>query len=286
MKYLTKLSMINSKILNLSIVIPTLGEDVLNDCLASIFNSSIMPTEIIIVIPKKFSNINNTLASNNYIKIIYSEDMGQVNQKIIGFKAAKCKYVMQLDSDIILHKNTIKNLHDSLIKFTNPAAVAPFISNGSNTLYTKNRSYLFNLLRNIIINKTTYHKPGIINYFGYNTWFEDYIPKLLTTVEWLPGGCIIFEAKSLIKYNYFPFKGKAYCEDVFHSLELSNNGVHLLFDPNSYVTNKGSDIEKKTIKSIAKEFRIRYSLLKRVKGNQLMFLIWFSIYFFKSFLQK
>ena len=50
-------------------------------------------------------------------------------------------------------------------------------------------------------------------------------------VEWLPGGCVLCLIQDLVTENYFPFPGKAYCEDVIHSVLWRGNGVSLFVLP-------------------------------------------------------
>ena len=72
---------------DLSIVIPTLGETTLNNTLEAILNGSVIPKEIIVVLPighnfKPKINIKNS----DIIKIVFSQQKGQVSQRIFGFK--------------------------------------------------------------------------------------------------------------------------------------------------------------------------------------------------------
>ena len=46
-------------------------------------------------------------------------------------------------------------------------------------------------------------------------------------VDWLPGGCILHYKNQLITSNFYPLDGKAFCEDLMHSLFLRRNGTRL-----------------------------------------------------------
>jgi len=273
---------------NLSIVIPTLGEAVLFKCLNSIYLNTLLPFEIIIVIPSQYKNRVNKINKLKLVRIIYSPIKGQVYQRILGFKSCKCDYVMQLDSDIILSKDTIYKLLYSMRKFYGKNAISPNLSipKKLNNRF-KYRSKLFILIKNFIINGSKYSKPGIVTDIGYNTWFLDsYYYENFYKVEWLPGGCILFNKKSLIKNNYFPFSGRAYCEDVIHSIILSFNKVNLYYFPNIIVINDDYSKEVKTLKSLFQEFKIRFYLLKKVKGSKIRFFLWFVFYLITSIFKK
>jgi hypothetical protein len=48
--------------------------------------------------------------------------------------------------------------------------------------------------------------------------------------EWLPGGCVLQERECLISDNFFPFRGKAYCEDIIHSHLRTLQGINMMVD--------------------------------------------------------
>ena len=43
--------------------------------------------------------------------------------------------------------------------------------------------------------------------------------------DWLPGGCVLSYRTDLITEAFFPFQGKAYCEDIIHSLLRKRRGT-------------------------------------------------------------
>jgi hypothetical protein len=45
--------------------------------------------------------------------------------------------------------------------------------------------------------------------------------------QWLPGGCVVCHREDLVLENFFPFAGKAYCEDLVHSLLRRKRGIRL-----------------------------------------------------------
>ena len=77
------------------------------------------------------------------------------------------------------------------------------------------------MLRNYLIFGQLKSKMGVITSIGYNSWFENKdFKNNFYNVEWLPGGCILFRKEDLIEKNFYPYKGKAYCEDILHSILL------------------------------------------------------------------
>ena len=75
---------------------------------------------------------------------------------------------------------------------------------------------------------TSGYKPGIISLsgVGFGLDFNDKAEDK-TESEWIPGGCILHRSQNLITQDYFPYSGKAYSEDLMHSLLLRENGVKL-----------------------------------------------------------
>jgi hypothetical protein len=50
-------------------------------------------------------------------------------------------------------------------------------------------------------------------------------------VEWLPGGCALHRRENLVLENFYPFSGKAFCEDIPHSLLLRQRKIRLIVVP-------------------------------------------------------
>tara|TARA_Y100000816_G_scaffold275354_1_gene243498 strand:- start:197 stop:1015 length:819 start_codon:yes stop_codon:yes gene_type:complete len=269
------------KTINLSIVIPTLGENSLFHCIDSIKKNTFLPKEILLVIPRNLSyKIEPSFENENFIKIIKTEFQGQVIQKIHGFKLSKSKYVMQLDADILLERDTLKNLYNYIYDKKN-SAVAPLLTPNISGHSKKLPKFIL-LIKNYIICGSTRSKPGVITDIGYNTWFElNDLKKSLYLVEWLPGGCILFTRDALILNNYYPFKNKAYCEDIIHSIYLTNKNVHLYFLPSNKVKNIGYKKSKNSFFEKIKEFKVRYYILKKIRGHLVRFLLWYLLYVIK-----
>ena len=93
---------------DLSIVIPSLGGTGLSKTLNYIHKNKIIPLETIICIPKVYKKL--LLPKSINPKIIYTNVKGQVHQRLIGFKNAKGKYVLQLDDDILINYKSLSKL--------------------------------------------------------------------------------------------------------------------------------------------------------------------------------
>ena len=70
----------------------------------------------------------------------------------------------------------------------------------------------------------------IRNNFGAD---PDYMVNDMLKSDWLPGGCVVHFKSDIIFDNYYPFSGKAYCEDLIHSFHLRKKNVELWVSKNA-----------------------------------------------------
>ena len=216
-----------------SVVIATLGNTNLIETIEQINNGILKPEEILVCIPKEYtSNVKNILNIKN-VKIVPTNVKGQVQQRIEGFKLVKTDYTIQLDDDIYVNENCFNILIQKLKYFGKDSAVSPtlFFKKTKNSCYSNN---YFNskLMRFIYSNNADVNgkisKTGAV--FGINLSLLD---NEHAETEWLPGGCVAHYTKNLILENFYPFHGKAYYEDVYHSILLRKKSLKLLICKNA-----------------------------------------------------
>jgi len=255
--------------LKISIVIATIGNRNLLPTINSLNNNTIKPDEIIISITSKYLNEFQELKTFNNVKIVLSRFKGQVKQRIEGFKNVKNNIVVQLDDDIILKEDCLEKLKNSL-KANGNCAVSPnlFDINLNKSIYNKKIGFKRKIFNFISHGKFNINKGKITD-----SGFEVY-PILIEnnqeifSTEWLVGGCVMHLKKNLILNDYFKFEGKAYCEDLYHSLLLKKNGVKLLVDSSAIAYLK---IEKENFRSyflnLKKDIRVRKKLVLKENLN-------------------
>ena len=78
----------------LSVVIPSLGGNILNNTISSLNSGSIIPDEILISLPS-LQHINQVNISDHNVRLINANCRGQVAQRIYGFEMAQHEYVLQ-----------------------------------------------------------------------------------------------------------------------------------------------------------------------------------------------
>jgi len=158
------------------------------------------------------------------------ENTGQVKQRIEGFISSKYSFILQLDDDILLDDLCLEILYDQINFFNYDVAIGPKYSNQMDgTLHSflsPKDIKLFTKTFYRLLNGADGYVGGKISKSGLNMGVEDFTEDFLE-VDWLPGGCILYKKKNIIIKNYYPFSGKAYSEDVIHSILLSKNRIKL-----------------------------------------------------------
>ena len=207
----------------ISVIIATIGGSVLERTVSLLNNSSVFPDEIIVVIPKEYqANIPVKLFPNLRYEIVPFK--GQVAQRAHGFKIAKYNFVLQLDDDIYLEPNCVENLLSGLNYLGPGHSVGPsiFFKEDGLTIYPS-RKGVFNSFFN-----SDHNKMGTISKIGSAYGYDyDMTNNETNSTEWLAGGCVLHYKSGLILDDFFPFEGKAYGEDLIHSVHLSKNGILL-----------------------------------------------------------
>lgn len=257
----------------LSIVIVTLGGETLEHTIQSIMDSSIVPNEIIISIPIEEA-LNVMHLQSGTVRIHASNLRGQVAQRCEGFKVASGDFVIQMDDDILVEPSSIESLIRALQELPKKSACAPslYFKDSDKSVYSMIRTNsFFQKLYYWILNGRAGYQEGVITKAGteIGVSLSKSQERKIYETEWLPGGMAIHRNENLIIENYFPFSGKAYNEDLYHSLELRRNDCSLFIcgtikawidDPR--LENK-SPI-KQTLRALKKDYLSRKLLVKRL----------------------
>jgi hypothetical protein len=238
----------------LSVVMATLGGLSVEKTLISLNNGSLIPDEIVVSIP---SDRVKTLPIINYPNVMINECQayGQVSQRIEGFKVASGEFVLQIDDDISLDYNCLSNLVSSMESLNGSFAIGPaiFSNKTRQSIFIKNTRGFARKLYYFLVNGKHGYQPGKFYLAGSGEGVTpNYPDESLIQVDWLSGGCVIYRKVDLVTENYFPFQGKAYCEDFIHSFLLTKKGVGLFININAKVS---IDIESYKNQALVSFFR-------------------------------
>ncbi|MFT5519465.1 MAG: glycosyltransferase involved in cell wall biosynthesis [Enterobacterales bacterium] len=277
-----------------SVVIATLGGSSLHETIKRLNSGTIIPTEIIVCIPREHAARVQGFTYDN-VKVLETAIKGQVAQRALGFREALGDYILQIDDDVLIDGRCLEYLVRTL-KTNGRKAVA-----GAAIYETVSDKPVYNKIKKGVVLQRIYYwllngkdgyKQGVVDRAGVNigvnylTVNEDEV-----SVEWLAGGCVAHYKENLILENFYPFEGKAYSEDLIHSYLLSSAGNKLIVNVNAKCYIDILCADKMSFKEYWNIFRFDYrARLYYVKLTEksllrmhVYYLTWFMSYCFKHF---
>lgn len=216
---------------NLSVVIPTLGGDSLIRTIELLNQGTVVPSEILVCIPENEAQRVASLPFGN-VKVIITPCRGQVAQRAFGFQQANHEFVLQLDDDIFVRKTCVQSLIACMNECTD-VAVGPKLYDAKTDRY---HSFMMPKDKEIswferflfwVINGTRGYEPGQIGRAGISMGVPEE-PDNWNDLGWLPGGCVLHRKQNLVLFDFYPFKGKAFVEDLFHAVLLRRRNIRLM----------------------------------------------------------
>lgn len=212
----------------LSVVIATIGGPELEGTIRRLNEGSVRPDEILVCLPAGSHDRAASVQGEN-VRVRICDSKGQVPQRAEGFTQVAGELVLQLDDDIALDYDCLGRLRDALEKLPGKVAVAPMmLDQASATSVYKREMTLKRKLFFALLNGREGFQPGQVTKSGFGMGVQPAdIPEGTLQVGWLPGGCALHRKENLVSHNFFPFPGKAFCEDLMHSAELRSCGVSL-----------------------------------------------------------
>jgi len=215
------------------VVIASIGGDILSRTIDHLNHGSIVPDEIILVVPEIYADRIPQIEFSN-LRFELVNFMGQVAQRAHGFKLAKFDYVLQLDDDIQVHHTCVEHLLRAISVLGAGHSVGPSISflGSDQSIYTTYTGLkgLINNFKAFILSGAPWgvRRMGMISNVGSGFGIDTAkVSEELIQTQWLAGGCVLHQKENLVKENYFPYHGKAYAEDLIHSIILTRASIKL-----------------------------------------------------------
>jgi hypothetical protein len=264
-----------------SVVIATLGGDSLAGTLQCLNRGSSVPAEILICIPVAEAPRVAGLAGGN-VRVLATSCRGQVAQRAEGFRQCTQNLVLQMDDDIVLEHEHLHAMIESLLQLGPGNVVAPIYRD----LTTRRCLH-------------TYAQGGIGRVQNFYAWLlcgarwgvrrmgtvapagVSYgVDEVLCTqdkvqTEWVPGGCTLGFREDLITDNFFPFPGKAYCEDLIHSRLRRERGTRLWVLSRVYCMTPAAPPQQFTWASMRADLRVRRHVVRIFGGSTWRLALWF-----------
>jgi glycosyltransferase involved in cell wall biosynthesis len=271
--------------LPISVVIATLGGDVLRNTVEHLNRGTGIPTEILICIPESDAANAECISEIANVLVIKTRCRGQVAQRAVGLLKASCPYVMQLDDDVILPPDTLKGMLDVLIVKGPSNVVAPFFrvqptGADSTRCHQGFRGFVASCYYTLICGASFGRKRfGSIASSGIGFG----VPMSSGTMRiaesgWLPGGVVLCYKEDLILDNYYPFPGKAFSEDLIHSVlwrKQKNCSLWTVLDASALVE---VTVESFEWKSVIGRYRAHAYVAKLVGGSVWRTRLWLFCY--------
>jgi len=217
---------------SLSVVIPTLGGESLRETIRRLKGGTLVPNEILVCIPEKeASRVQNLRIPG--VRVIDMDVRGQVAQRARGFVEAVGDLVLQLDDDIQLNVDCIERLVRWLNEVGRGNVAGPIYMDGEtgscvHRIKDGFRGWFQSLYATTICGAPWgAARMGRATSIGVDYGVDGDRCQGNRSIEtdWLPGGCVLSFKTDLVQEAFFPFPGKAYCEDNMHSLLRRKKGI-------------------------------------------------------------
>ncbi len=288
--------MTNKSKISFSIAIATLSHSNIDKTIKNLEKLKTRPKEVIVCFPTR--NKNNYKFKSNFfkIKIIYINKFSQTEQRIKAIKNCTSKIVLQMDDDLILEKECVDEMIKCLINKNkkNVIGAVLFDKNINDFFYRYKYKFFYQILRDFYNHYICLAKPGIkkmgtLSKLGLNYGIDPrLLPKNLNCFdcEWL-NSFIVGYKKSMLCQLKYPYKGKAYGEDVINSIYRKKNGIkHSVALRAKFSINKDKQRNNLILKflNFIRILRSKYYILKILNGSKIRFLIFIPFFFLRTLL--
>jgi len=237
----------------ISVVIATIGGPELAATLAALQQGTLVPDEILVCLPVGSEERAAQIATER-VAVRICSCRGQVAQRAEGFRAVRGDLVLQLDDDITLDPTCLENLVRALNTLPQRSTVAPIMLDKETgaSVYARPNNFSRRVVFFLMNGSEGYH-PGWVTRSGLGMGVEITAGETAPiAVRWVPGGCALHRREALVLETFFPFPGKAFCEDLYHSAELMARGVSLFVIPNAKCYLDESDVAPERILDVIK----------------------------------
>lgn len=227
--------MIKSTLDKFDLVVASRDLESLGATLDRVKQSTILPNKVIWCLPPNFSEYVGEVEASSYsfdVVILKSQKGGQVHQRAFGISHATSEFVVFMDDDIQFCAFLFERLMKHILMY-HPCVVSPLIFNADRTPLYRDSSKIGKVV-DLIFHGFPYRTErfGKIGLSGFPKYIglEEFKSNAIE-VEWLPGGVQIIKKRFFPKKGYYPYKGKAYCEDLFLSEVYRKNHLTMHIIP-------------------------------------------------------
>lgn len=270
--------------LPITVVIATLGGDILINTIKHLNEGEGKPLEVLICIPESHAQNAECVSQIQNVHIVKTNCKGQVAQRAAGLTLSKCPYVMQLDDDVILAPDALLFMYKTLTSMGRGNVIAPFFriqpTGREGTEYIGGLRGFIRACHATFVCGAAFgpRRFGKIasSGIGYGVLMSSGETRIIES-EWLPGGVALCHREDVIDYDYFPFKGKAFSEDLIHSILWRKQGCRLwtALDVSAMID---VTIESLDWSSIIERFKAHAYVAKLSGGKVWLTHLWLAVY--------
>jgi N-acetylglucosaminyl-diphospho-decaprenol L-rhamnosyltransferase len=231
------------------VVVSYQSTDVLAEFLASLEESSVVPSQVVIV-----DNSPEVMAIPGSktlpkISVIHRPDNPGYGSAVnIGVRSlpVECEWVVICNPDIVVHPDTLESLLSVARSIPEAAALGPAISNEDGSLYPSARALptLGVGIGHALLGIVWPTNPWTIAYRG------DYLSENVRESGWLSGSFQLMRRKALDKVSGFDDGYFMFFEDVDLGWRLGEAGYRNLYVPHARATHVGGHSTKQSQKAM------------------------------------
>jgi len=266
----------DKNILKITVVIPTYNRSKdLEECIKSIKNQSMLPSEIVVVDDCSSDDTENICIKYSTTYIRNSKRMGQSYGKNLGIKKSETDLVAFIDDDCIADKNWLKNLAKAMTLKEKIGIVGGRIVGLSGDMdkvsKKRRKSRIFRiLLRFFYLKSNNVGKIYINGFTDSNFDRKDYEGE----VDWVSAGNMLLNKKMVNTLFDENLKGNCRFEEPDFCLRAKDmEGIKVIYTPKALVHHKFSCISRMGI----------FDDLYFRKRNQMYFILKNKLPFLSSF---
>ena len=278
---------IHDNYIDLSLVVAThQGKNRLEKLIKSVLNSTNIPREIIIVGTNQ-EDLDNIRKYNNDLNIIFkvSKNKNQVYQRKIALDLTSSNFILQLDDDIKIEKNTISILYNEIRNNNFKRIIAGKLVNENyepadiRWVNAYNKYYLVRIII-FLLNNFKKVKPNTLIKSGRPI---PHINNDKSEIEWL-NSSLCFHRDSLKDYARYKSFGKSYYEDIFTSHNYFCKGYKLEKIHNAILVHPNT--KKFSLFDHIKSIKNQYIIVKTYSKSKILFILDIIIFSFIFLIRK
>ncbi|MDO8658524.1 MAG: glycosyltransferase family 2 protein [Candidatus Levybacteria bacterium] len=206
------------------------GENVIGECLSSLFAQNYKNIEVIVVDNNSFDSSKKIIKKFEKVKFIENEkNKGFAAGNNIGFKKASGKYILLLNNDTEVSKEFLDPLVRVLEENENIVVVQPKI------LFKKSHFYTDGRINSI---GSFFTSSGILYHIGYGKLDMPVYNKSFKIFT-AHGSCMLLRKNHAQKIGLFDPDFFAYFEETDFCLRVWLSGGEIIYIPDSIVYHKG-----------------------------------------------